>query len=117
RGGPHMNRGLRMRKTPTMLLALLAVVLLAALPAQQAFAAAGDPATDPTASQYNNPGSTVTDNEGDQEDQGQLVAVTPSAGDSGGGSEGASVASLPFTGFDVGVLAIVALLLGATGIA
>ena len=110
-----MNRELRMRKAPQILVAVLAAVLLLGLSVQQATAAAGDPASDPTASQYNNPGSTVTENDSNPGET-QVVASTPSSG-SGGGGASTSGASLPFTGFDVGVLAIVALLLGATGLA
>lgn len=110
-----MKRELRMRKTPQIVAALLATFLLLGMTAQQATAAAGDPATDPTASQYDNPGSTLTQ-EDTTSDDGQIVVTTPTSGD-GGGTESTSGASLPFTGFDVGVLAIVALLLGATGLA
>lgn len=110
-----MNRELRMRKAPQVFVALLATFLLLGLSAQQATAAAGDPATDPTASQYHNPASTVTQDDSGPDDT-QVLVSTPSSG-SGSGGESTSGASLPFTGFDVGVLAVVALLLGATGLA
>lgn len=103
-----MKRELKMNRFPRVLVALLAAVLLLAAPTQ-VFAASGDPNSDPTASQYDDPGSTVT-----QEDDGSDEAATPvstSSNDSG------SSGSLPFTGFDAGILAIVALLLGATGLA
>lgn len=102
-----MNRELKMINTPKVLVALLAALLLFAAPAQ-VFAAAGDPTSDPTASQYENPGSTVTQ---ESPDDSEVTVVTTS------GSDDDSSGSLPFTGFDAGVLAIVALLLGATGLA
>lgn len=114
-----MNRELRMIKTPKFMVVLVTALFLIGLPAQQALAAAGDPSRDPTAAQYNDPGSTVNENDGS--DEVGLVVNTPSSGDPAGtaGSTAgtSSGASLPFTGFDVGVLAIVAVLLGATGLA
>lgn len=102
-----------MSKSPKILIALIAALLLMALPATQAIAVTGDPTADPTASQYDDPGSTITD-DGDSDQVEVNLVSTPSSGDSGGS---ASSGSLPFTGFDVGVLAVVALLLGATGLA
>jgi hypothetical protein len=103
-----MNRELKMRNTPKILVALLAALLLFAAPAQ-VFAAAGDPTSDPTASQYDDPGSTVTQESDEPSEEVTLIST--------GGSDDNSSGSLPFTGFDAGVLAIIALLLGATGLA
>lgn len=107
-----MNRELKMKKISTVFLAVFAAIMMLALPIQ-ASAAPGDPTSDPTASQYENPGSTVTQDDSDDE-QVSIVTTTPS---DSGGSGSSSSGSLPFTGFDVGVLALVALLLGATGLA
>jgi hypothetical protein len=106
-----MNRELKMRRISTIFVAVFAAIAMMALPVQ-AFAAAGDPNSDPTASQYENPGSKVT--QGDSDDQEVSIVTTPS---DSGGSGSSSSGSLPFTGFDVGILALVALLLGATGLA
>ena len=100
-------------RAPTALLALVALLMALALPAQ-ALAQAGNPNVDPTASQYNNPSDTGGGNE--EEPAEQTVALTSTGGDDGT-SGFSSSSSLPFTGFDVGVLALVALLLGATGLA
>lgn len=108
-----MKRELRMNRTPRIVVALLVALLALAFPTTQAFAGAGDPGSDPTASQYEDPGTNITDEGGSDDTEVNLVS-TPSSNDDGGSSSGAS---LPFTGFDVGVLAIVALLLGATGLA
>lgn len=108
-----MKREFEMKRFPAILLAVFAAFLMIVLPGQ-ALAAAGDPASDPTASQYQNPGSTVTQD--DSDDQEVTLVTTPASNDSGG-SGGSSSGSLPFTGFDVGILALVALLLGATGLA
>lgn len=110
-----MKRELKMKRVSRIFLAFLTAGLLLALPAG-AVAAPGDPASDPTASQYENPGSTVTQNDETVPSDDETVALvnTPTSTDSGGGS---SSGSLPFTGLDVGILALVALLLGATGLA
>lgn len=108
-----MKREFKMRSIPKFLVALFVATLVLFAGPAQVFAAAGDPATDPTASQYDNPGSTITQDD-DGTDEAEMTLVSTSSGSSGdGGSNG----SLPFTGFDAGVLAIVAVLLGATGLA
>lgn len=107
-----MKREFEMKKVLSVSLAIVAAALMLVAPGQ-AFAASGDPASDPTASQYENPGSTGTDETPQEQDS--TPAASPSGDDDGTAS--GSAASLPFTGFDVGILAIVALLLGATGLA
>lgn len=107
-----MKREIEMKKIWSVSLAVLAAALMMALP-MQAFAAAGDPSSDPTASQYQDPGSTVIQDDSDDEEV--ALVSTPASNDSGGGGSDSS-GSLPFTGFDVGILALVALLLGATGL-
>lgn len=77
-----------------------AIALVFALPAT-ALAQAGDPTADPTAAQYEAPAG------GDER-----PAPTPPTDD-----RVATSGTLPFTGFDAGVVAAVALLLGATGLA
>lgn len=113
-----MKRDFKMKKVFAVLLAAFVAVLMMALP-MQASAQSGDPATDPTASQYRNPGDVggqdrpdVGGQERDSDRQEVAMVSTPPA--SGTGGTGGS--SLPFTGFDVGVVALVALLLGATGL-
>lgn len=106
-------KGVKLPST-RLLVALTALILVIALPAQ-ASAQAGDTSADPTASQYQNP----SDNAGGGDDSGSQddpTLTSTGGGDSGSGTT-SSAGTLPFTGFDAGVLAIVALLLGATGLA
>ncbi|HZJ29475.1 MAG TPA: hypothetical protein VFD37_05755 [Solirubrobacterales bacterium] len=111
------------------LLAIAVLLLALALPAQ-ALAEAGDPSTDPTASQYEDPSDENGDEDGSDEggvadssdpgdgssDEEIVTTTTPGSG-VGGTSDSSDSGSLPFTGFDAGVLAVVALLLGGTGLA
>lgn len=125
------------KMVPRALLLFGVFALFLALPAQ-GFAESHNPRTDPTAAQYENPvdedpvdDPIEVDPETGGGDDGDS---SPDDGDSspigGGGdydngdgssipvsTQGASTSELPFTGFDVGVMAVVALLLGATGFA
>lgn len=102
------------------LVAVGALVFALAFPLQAA-AQADDPLTDPTAAQYENPGPAgdeVGVNGGGGGPGGDEVATGATGGD--GGDEvltSSAGGSLPFTGFDAGILAAVALLLGGVGVA
>ncbi len=105
------HRGKKLPGT-RVLVTLLALVFALALPAQS-LAQAGDPSVDPTASQYASPTNTA----GGGEDSGSDEVTTLASNESAPVAVESSGSTLPFTGFDVGVLAIVALLLGGTGLA
>lgn len=113
-----------------MFAALLAAALL--LPGSALAGECSHPNSDPTAAQYCSPAGTHENgNNGGNEEQG-VAGENESSGGEGGETpvtvepastaeaeavqESSSGSSLPFTGLDVGVLAIVALLLAGTGL-
>lgn len=114
-----LGKRTRIMSRPMMILGVAVLVL--ALPAE-ATAQAGDPRTDPTAAQYESPiGGGGENGEPEPEPAAeQPVTTSTGGGPADGGGESAAPASastLPFTGFDAGVMALVALMLGATGFA
>lgn len=108
--------------------AVIATAALAAafvLPAQ-AFAAEGDCAnagSDPTAAQYCSVSGTQAGNGNQQgpntqhETQGVQASNSPAPVASTASVDSSSQGSLPFTGLDVGILALVAAVLVGTGLA
>jgi cobalamin biosynthesis Mg chelatase CobN len=105
--------------------ALLAAALL--LPGSALAGECSHSNSDPTAAQYCSPHGTHENGNNGDEEQGIAgadessgtetpVTVEPSTAEAEAVQESSSGSSLPFTGLDVGVLAIVALLLAATGL-
>lgn len=110
-GNPHIKTGLR---------AVFAIAVLAAalvLPAQ-AFAKedCSNAGSDPTQAQYCSVGAVNTGN-GNNADTAKSVPVSDTTSSSPAAVETSSSGSLPFTGLDVGILLLVAVILTGTGLA